>query len=113
MRYSQATYVVTFEHDDSVPAELAALHIATTQIYRGSVISVKLDTDEIQPLDAAGVIEAMGGCGECAACRANREDLAVHAVMEGSVLATAMGWADSGAIAAERAAMQRAHERTV
>lgn len=112
MQYAKMTVEVVFEHGDDESAERVALGIAEHYIYRGPVISVRLDTDEIQPLNADQVIEAMGGCGECDACKANREDLAVHAVMEGSALAQTMGTAGLSAIVAEQAAVVRA-QRTV
>lgn len=106
MRYAQVTYVVTFEHDDSVPAEVAALSIAA-QIMRGDVINIMAE-DYPRPLNEDQVIEAMGGCGECEACKENREALATRTVMEGSALARIMGQADPGAVAAEQAAIRRA-----
>lgn len=107
MRYAQVTYVVTFEHDDSVPAEVAALNIAAQQVLKGDVINVTAE-EYPRPLSEAEVIEAMGGCGECEACKENREALATRAVMEGSALARIMGQADPGAVAAEQAAINRA-----
>ncbi len=113
MRYAEVTFKVIFEHGDSVPASLAAVSLATHTFYRGNVVHIEIDEDTLSSLDEAQVIEAMGGCGNCEACRLNHDELALRSVMEGSALAQMMGTAGPGAVAAEQDAITRAQQHTI
>lgn len=110
MRYAQVTVRVTFEHDDSVPVEMAALRLATF-LQHGDVLQV--DAIDLRSLDPSEVMTAVGGCGQCPGCKATTEELATRAVMEGSPLGTFMGRADGAAITAEQDAITRAQQHTI
>lgn len=108
MRYAKATIEVIFEHDDAVPATLAAASMAS-HMFAGNMLA--LGVGDVDSLTLEEVVTAIG-CGECDTCQHNREMLALREVMEGSALSRIMGQAPAGAIAAESVAIDRAR-RTV
>lgn len=108
MRYAKATIEVIFEHDDAVPATLAAASIAS-HMFAGDMLVINMG--DVEPLTTEEVVSTIG-CGECDTCQANREMLTLREVMEGSALSRQMGQAPAGAIAAESVAIDRAR-RTI
>jgi hypothetical protein len=93
MRYGRLTVEVIFTHDDSVPAPIAAARLVSN-IDRGDVIMVT--GVNLETVTERDVVQASGGCGECAGCQETIAEMVVP------------GLSDVAPSAAEDAAIQRA-----
>lgn len=94
MRYGRMTIEVIFTHDDGVPAPIAAARLVNN-IDSGDVIMVT--GGNLETVTERDVVQAIGGCGECAGCQETIAEMVVP------------GLSDIAPSAAEDAAIQRAH----